>query len=114
MEEDTDCINGVYSLDINGSPSKMVVLSAKNNHMLAELFKVSANYLAKSPTKTNKNIVSHAKKKYNEDLMEETAECGRVFSETKNTEKIRNMRDKPPLKSNSKLRSSLSSNNKCS
>ena len=37
----------VYKVEVNGSPSKMVVLSAKSNKLLAQMFKVSANYLAK-------------------------------------------------------------------
>lgn len=66
MENNNDCIQGIYSLDVNGSPSKMVVLSAKNNNMLADLLKVSANYLVKqSPTKTNKTITNNEKKKLN-------------------------------------------------
>ena len=60
--------NGVYSLDVNGSPSKMVVLSAKNNNMLAQLFKASANYLVNSPSKVSKKLQSTDKKKLNEDL----------------------------------------------
>ena len=44
-------LSGAYSMELQGSPSKMVVLSAKNTEMLAHLFKVSANYLVKSPVK---------------------------------------------------------------
>ena len=40
---------GAYAVGVKGSPQKMVVLSAKNNEMLAHLFKASANYLANSP-----------------------------------------------------------------
>ena len=43
----------VYQIDLNGSPTKMVVLSAKNNNMLAQLFKATATILAKSPMRGN-------------------------------------------------------------
>lgn len=49
---DKDRVKEVYQIDLNGSPTKMVVLSAKNNDMLAQMFKASANLLAKSPPKT--------------------------------------------------------------
>jgi hypothetical protein len=98
-DNDSGSIKGVYSLDLNGSPSKMVVLSAKNNHMLAELFKVSANYLVNSPSKMSKTMSSHDKKKLNEDLMEEM-EGSRIFSDAKNLQKTKNGRDKAPMKSN--------------
>ena len=53
-------------MDVLGSPGKMVVLSAKSNEMLAHLFKMSANYLTKSPTKRTAGQAE--KKKMNEDL----------------------------------------------
>ena len=46
---DKEGIKEVYQVDFNGSPTKMVVLSAKNNDMLAHLFKATATILAKSP-----------------------------------------------------------------
>jgi hypothetical protein len=49
-----EAIKGVYQVDINGSPTKMVVLSAKNNDMLAQLFKITASTLNKSPIYTGK------------------------------------------------------------
>lgn len=44
-----EAIKGTYQVDINGSPTKLVVLSAKNNDMLAQLFRVTASVLSKSP-----------------------------------------------------------------
>ena len=44
-------IKEVYQIDVNGSPTKMVVLSAKNNNVLAQLFKATATILAKTPQK---------------------------------------------------------------
>ena len=68
MDKHLENIQGVYHCDVNGSPSKMVVLSAKNNNMLAQLFKVSANYLMNSPTKGPKRLNTSDKKKMNEDI----------------------------------------------
>jgi DNA mismatch repair ATPase MutL len=49
-----EAIKGVYQVDVNGSPTKMVVLSAKNNDMLAQIFKITASTLTKSPIYTGK------------------------------------------------------------
>lgn len=48
------------NVDINGSPTKMVVLSAKDNEMLTDMFKASATYLSssspeKQPTQSKMN-----------------------------------------------------------
>ena len=52
---DREYVKEVLKVDVNGSPGKMVVLSAKNNDMLAQLFKASATVLAKSPLQSKRS-----------------------------------------------------------
>ena len=64
LTSSSELLDGVYSVDVHGSPSKLVILSAKNNELLAHYFKSSINELANSPCKKiTSNVYSESSKR---------------------------------------------------